>query len=162
VSISFEENIAQLEAMMRKAEGGAAAVANAMAAYIAERVAQDTLTRNTNPPGTYNKARPGAPPSYGSGKLAKSMYSTPASGGLRATAIAGSNDKRARLFEHGGCVLKSTSRKVMHWVDSGGSWFHSVLRVDSDHPFLGPTTEEALDDGELRRIAIEAGRPYDP
>jgi len=165
VSISFEENVAQLEAMMRKAEGGAAAVANAMAAYIAERVASDTLTLNRHAPGAYHRARPGAPPSTASGRLAAAMFHTPASGELRASAIVGNEDKRARVLEFGGCVLRPTSRKVMHWVDSGGSWYHRVLPMDGEqpeHPFLGPTTDEAIDDGELRRVAIEAGLPYDP
>jgi hypothetical protein len=31
-----------------------------------------------------------------------------------------------------------------------------------EHPFLGPTTDDAIDDGELRRVAIEAFREYDP
>jgi hypothetical protein len=166
MSITFEENVAQLEAMMRKAEGGAAAVANAMARYVAEQVALNTLTQNKHAPGAYHKARPGAPPSTASGKLAGAMFHTPASGGLRASAIVGNEDKRARLLEFGGCVLRPTSRKVMHWVDSGGSWYHRVLPMDRDeqpeHPFLGPTTEEAIDEGALREIAIEAGRPYDP
>lgn len=162
MAISPEANVAYLMGVEQVARQGAAAAANAMARYIAERVAQDTLTRNRNPPGTYNKARPGAPPSYGSGALAKSMVWTPASGGLRATAIVGSGDKRARLLEFGGCVLRPKRGKVMHWVDSGGSWYHAVLRVESEHPFLGPTTDEALDDGELQRVAIEEFRRFDP
>jgi hypothetical protein len=98
-----------------------------------------------------------------SGKLANAMFWNPASQGLRATAVVGNTDKRARLLEFGGCVLKPTSRKVMHWVDSGGSWFHAVLTVDDEgHPFIGPTTDEAIDDGELHRVARDAFRDYDP
>ena len=89
------------------------------------------------------------------------MYSTAASGGLRATAIAGNDAQHAKLLEFGGCVLKPTGGKVMHWTDSGGSWYHSAL-PGKEHPFLGPTTEEAIDDGELHRIAVEAFREYDP
>ena len=165
MSISFEENIRDLEQFARRAEQGAAAVANAMARYIAERTADDTLRRNKHAPGAYYKARPGDPPAYASGSLARSMYWEPVAGGLRASAIAGSRDRRARLFEFGGCVLQPTSGKVMHWTDSGGSWYHARLPVTGlfpEHPFLGPTTEEAIADGELRRIAIEAGKPYDP
>jgi hypothetical protein len=53
----------------------------------------------------------------------------------------------------------------MHWEDSGGSWFHARLPADGEfpeHPFLRPTAEEAIDDGELTRVAIEAFIPYDP
>ena len=162
MSITFEENIRLLEQYRDNARRGAQAVANAMAKYIAGRAADETLTRRRSAPGTYYKAKRGEPPSYGTGTLAKSMYWEPASGGLRTSAVAGSRDLRARLFEFGGCVLRPTSKKVMHWTDSGGSWYHSVLRVDTEHPFLGPTTDEAIDDGSLRRVAIEAGREYDP
>ena len=163
MAITPEANVAYLEAVLAKARLGAPAVANAMAQYIAERVAQDTLTRNRHAPGAYHKARPGAPPSMASGKLANAMFWTPASKGLRATAFVGNSDKRARLLEFGGCVLRPTSRKVMHWIDSGGSWFHAVLTVDDEgHPFIKPTTDEAIDDGELSRVARDAFREYDP
>jgi hypothetical protein len=167
--ISFEENVAQLEAYMANARNGAAAVANAMARYIAERAAQDTLTRNKHAPGAYHRARPGAPPSYASGTLANAMFWTPASGDLRATAMVGNSEKRARVFEFGGkgCVLKPTDGTHLGWKDTGrkdnpsGIWRHRQVE-QPEHPFLGPTTDEAIDDGELRRVAIEAGRPYDP
>ena len=166
MAITPEANIAYLQGVERVARQGAAAAANAMAAYIAERTAQDTLTRNRHAPGAYHKARPGAPPSYASGTLANAMFWTPASGELRASAIVGNADKRARMLEFGGCVLRPTSRKVMHWVDSGGSWFHRVLPGRDgefpEHPFLGPTTDEAIDDGELHRIAMEEFRRFDP
>ena len=89
------------------------------------------------------------------------MYFTPASGGLRATAIAGNSAQHAKLLEFGGCVLRPTGGKVMHWTDSGGSWYHAQLPAP-EHPFLGPTTEEAIDDGELHGIAVDEFRRYDP
>lgn len=162
MSMTFEEVIRYLEKVRDRAAQGGAPTANAMARHIAERTANDTLRRRRNAPGQYYKAKRGEPPSYGSGKLAKSMFWEPASGGLRASAIAGSEDKRAKLHEFGGCVLKPTSRKVMHWTDSGGSWYHSVLQVDEEHPFLRPTVEEAIDDSSLRQAAIDAFREYDP
>ena len=161
VAITPEENLALLIQIEARARLGAAAAAEAMARYIAERVRSDTLTRNTHAPGAYYKARPGATPSSASGRLAKGMYFRPASGGLRATAIAGNDAEHAKLLEFGGCVLKPTSRKVMHWTDSGGSWFHAAL-PGKEHPFLGPTTEEASDDGELHRVAVDEFRKYDP
>jgi len=166
MGISVEANIAYLEGVEQVARQGARAAADAMARYIAERVALDTLTQNKHAPGAYHKARPGAPPSTASGKLAKAMFHTPASDGLRATAIVGNDDKRARLLEYGGCVLRPTTKKVMHWIDSGGSWYHRILPMDRDstpeHPFLGPTTDEAIDDGGLAEAAIEAFRKFDP
>ena len=103
----------------------------------------------------------GAPPSHASGSLAKGMYWVPASGELRATAYVGNSAQHASLLEFGGCVLRPTSGKVMHWTDSAGSWYHAALPAP-EHPFLGPTTEEAIDDGELERVAIDAFREYDP
>jgi hypothetical protein len=160
-------NIAYLRGVEALARQGAPAVANAMAEYIAERTALDTLTRKRLSPGMYHVAKPGDPPAMMSGKLADAMFTEPASGGLKASALAGNDDKRARMFEYGGCVLKSP-RGMLRWRDSGrpdnpgGFWSHWFLRVDDEHPFLGPTTEEAIDDGELRRVAIEEFRRFDP
>jgi hypothetical protein len=161
VAITPEENVADLEKILARAALGAAAAANAMAAYIAERTAKDTLTRNRHQPGGYHRARPGAPPAYASGKLAKSMYWKPVSRGLRASAIAGNRDKKARLLEFGGCVLQPTEKPMLFWRDSGGWWSHHRLDAE-EHPFVGPTTDEAIADGELQRVAIEAFREYDP
>ena len=160
-------NIAYLKGVEAHARQGAPAVADAMAKYIAERTALDTLTRKRLSPGMYHVARPGDPPAMMSGKLADAMFTEPASGGLRASALAGNDDKRARLFEFGGCVLKS-DKGMLKWRDTGrpgnpgGFWSHWFLRVDVEHPFLGPTTDEAIDDGDLRRVAIEAFRRFDP
>jgi hypothetical protein len=167
MAITPEANVAYLEQMFSRIGEGVAAAANAMAEYIAERTATDTLTRNKLSPGTYNRARPGAPPAMMSGTLAKNMYTEPAAGGLRATALVGNSDKRARMFEYGGCVLKSHKGRL-YWRDSGrpdnpgGWWSHWFLRVDVDHPFLRPTVEDAIDDGSLRRVAIDVFREYDP
>lgn len=161
MAVTPQGNIAYLEKVLATARQGAPAVAEAMAKYISERVANETLTRTGHAPGAYYKAKPGAPPGSASGRLAKGMYYTPASGGVRASSYAGNSAEHARLLEFGGCVLKPRGRKVMHWVDSGGSWYHSVLYVP-EHPYLGPTTEEAIDDGELARVARDAFREYDP
>ena len=167
--MTFEEYIAWLEAAIEKMEYGAAAMADAMARYLAERTADDTLRRTTHSPGTYYKARPGAPPAYVSGTLAKSMFVTPASAsrGARATAYVGNNARQAKLMEFGGCVLQPTDGKTMKWKDTGRDrpWHHRRLPVDGEfpaHPFLAPTVQEAIDDGSLTRVAIDAFRPYDP
>ena len=168
MGISVEANIAYLEAVEALARQGAPAVANRMAEYIAERTAQDTLQRNRLSPGMYHKAKAGDPPAMMSGKLADSMFTEPASEGLRSSALAGNDDKRARLFEHGGCVLQPGKGRMLHWRDSGrpdnpgGWWSHWFLRVDTEHPFLRPTVEDAIDDGELQRVAVEEFRKYDP
>ena len=162
-----EQNIAYLEAILARARLGAAAAASAMAEYIADRVVTDTLTQTTHAPGAYHKARPGAPPATASGSLAKGMYYTPASGELRATAYVGNTARHAKLMEFGGCVLQPTGGKTMKWKDTGRAthWHHVRLPVDGEfpaHPFLEPTTDETIDDGSLRQVAIDAFREYDP
>jgi hypothetical protein len=167
--VTLEEYIAWLEAAIEMMEYGAAAMAGAMAEYLADRVANDTLRRTTHSPGMYYKARPGAPPAYVSGTLAKSMFVTPSatSRGSRATALVGNNARQAKLMEYGGCVLQPTSGKTMKWKDSGRDrpWHHARLPEAGEfpaHPFLAPTIQEAIDDGSLLRVAIDAFRPYDP
>lgn len=172
MSITPEESLRRLIAARDKARGGAEAVASAMAQYIAERTAQDTLRRRRHAAGQYYKAKPGDPPAYASGKLADSMFWEPESGGvLRASAIAGTADKRASLLEGGGCVLTAASGALMKWRDSGrpdnpgGWWSHRRLPLSGEwpaHPFLSTTVEEAIADGSLRRVAIQAGIPFDP
>lgn len=168
MSVTPEGNVAYLEGVRALARQGAAASANAMAKYIAERIALDTLTRQRLSPGMYHRARPGAPPAMMSGKLADAMFTEPASGELRATALVGNSDKRARLFELGGCVLKPSSGTHLGWKDTGrkdnpsGIWRHRQVDMDDEHPFIEPTTDEAIDEGELQRIAIEEFRKYDP
>jgi hypothetical protein len=95
------------------------------------------------------------------------MYWTPASGELRATAYVGNNARHAKVLEFGGCVLRPTGGKTMKWKDTGRKthWHHTVLPVDGEfpaHPYLEPTTDEAIDDGELRQVAIDAFREFDP
>ena len=167
--MTFEEYIAWLEAAIEKMEYGAAAMADAMAEYLAERTANDTLRRTHHAPGAYHKAAPGAPPAYASGNLARSMFTTPSGTlrGARATALVGNNAKYAKLQEHGGCVLQPTSGQTMTWKDTGRktAWRHTRLPVDGEfpaHPFLAPTVQEAIDDGSLTAVAIAAFRPYDP
>ena len=165
--MTIDEYIAWLEASIANIDYGAAAMANAMAEHLADRIANDMLRRTVHSPGAYYKARPGAPPASASGTLAKSTFWTPsaASAGMRATAYVGNSARHAKLLEFGGCVLKPTSGKVMHWADSGGSWYHARLPAQGEfpaHPFIQPAVQEAIDDGSLTRVAIEAFLPYDP
>jgi hypothetical protein len=165
--MDLDEYIAWLEKSIDKIDYGAAAAANAMAEYLADRIAYDTLQRQRHAPGAYFKAAPGAPPASASGNLARSTYWTPspASRGLRASAYVGNSAKYANLLEFGGCVLRPTSGKVMHWSDSGGSWYHARLPASGNfpaHPFIQPTIAEAIADGSLRRVFIDAFMPYDP
>lgn len=157
---TIEDNIAYLAEAIRIAEQGAAAAATAMARYIARRTAEDTLRRSSHSPGEWYRQRPGEPPAYASGNLARSMYYRPASGGLRATALVGNKADYSRILEFG-CVIYPVSKKYLHWKDSGGSWYHTLLVVPA-HPFLSTTVEEAIDDGSLQEVAIEAFRVYDP
>ena len=167
--MTLDQYIAWLEAAIDRIDYGAAAAANAMAEYIADRIENDMLRRTTHGAGVYHKAAPGAPPAYASGNLAKSTFWTPAaaSRGLRATAYVGNSARQAKLLEFGGCVLTPTGGKTMKWKDTGRKtpWHHARLPVEGDfpaHPFIQPTVQEAIDDGSLRRVAIAAFMPYDP
>jgi hypothetical protein len=167
MAMTLDEYITWLEAAIDQMEPGAPAMANAMAEYIADRVANDTLTRTTHAPGAYFKSRPGAPPASASGNLAKSMFTRPASAGMRSTAYVGNNARYAKLLEHGECVLTPTDGKTMKWKDTGRktAWHHKRLPVTGEtpaHPFLEPTVQEAIDDGSLTRVAMAAFLPYDP
>jgi phage gpG-like protein len=173
VTLTPEGYLAWLDAVEAKERQAARAVAEAMAQHVADRIRNDTLRRRKTAPGQYYRAVRGEPPAYGTGRLARSIYTTTAEGGaLRASALVGSTDKRAALFEFGGCVLQpGDSRSVMKWKDSGnaanpsGWWSHHKLPLSGtwpEHPFLRPTVEEVIDDGSLREAAIRAFLPYDP
>jgi hypothetical protein len=167
MAVTPRENLEQWRRIEQQARLGAKAAAEAMARYIAERTANDTLTRTSHAPGDYYKAPAGAPPAYASGALARGMYWRRALGSdTQATAWAGNNARHAKLHEFGCEPVTPTRMKVMHWVDSEGSWYHARLPAGGDefpaHPFLDPTTDEAIDDGELQRVAVEAFREYDP
>lgn len=162
MSITPEANLAYLEDVLRLAEKSAQAVATEMAEYITWRVRNITLRRAFHAPGEWYRARPGEPPAYASGTLAESIYSRPAYPGLRASALVQVDpDLKYGRIQEFGCTVEPTYWSLMHWTDSGGSWYHPVLKVEA-HPYLGPTTEEAINDGSLEEIAIEAFREYDP
>ena len=159
--VTFEENARNWDAIVEKAKKGAAPTATAMAKFIAERTANDTLTRSSHGSGAWHRTRPGEPPARATGTLAKGMFYTPAYGdGPVKNAWVGNRECYARALEYG-CVLQPVNDEFVHWKDSGGSWFHEFLRLPS-HPFLEPTVRESMDDGSLRDAAIEAFRPYDP
>jgi hypothetical protein len=160
VSITFEESLDLWQDIAQLTRGGAPAAATAMARYVALRTAEDTLRQSSHAPGEWYRQGPGRPPAYASGNLASSMYVRPAHSGMRATAIAGNDAEYSRILEFG-CVIVPVNKKFLHWTDTGGSWYHTILVVPP-HPYLGPTTEAAIRDGDLQEEAIEAFRPYDP
>ena len=160
MAVTPEENLAILEKAFSRIGEGANAAATAMARYIRDRARDDTLQRTRHQKGEWYRQRPGEPPARASGALIRHMYFKPAYGGVRATALAGNDSDYGRILEFG-CVITPQNHKFMHWVDSGGSWYHTMLVVPA-HPYLSTTTEEAIRDGSLREVAIEAGRPYDP
>ena len=161
MGVTPEENAEIWKAIAAKSKLGAAPTATAMAKFIAERTANDTLQRTSHPAGSWYRQRPGEPPARASGNLAKSMFYTPAhSGGLTASAYVGNSAEYSRILEFG-CVIQPSSKTFSHWVDSGGSWYHKFL-ISPPHPYLEPTVDEAIADGSLREAAIEAFRPYDP
>src|SRR5215472_4717171 len=159
-SPNFDEFIAWMEDVEALGRLAAPAVATAMAKYIRDRVRNDTLQRTRHNPGEWYRQRPGEPPARASGALIEAMFYKPAYGGLRATALVGNKSPYGRILEYG-CVIQPVNKKFMHWVDSGGSWYHTILVVPA-HPYLSTTVDEAIDDGGLRDAAIEAFIPYDP
>lgn len=160
MSITPAENVVYLEHVLARARLGAGPVATAMAKYIADRTATDMLQRHFHGPQEYHRARGNRPPSYGSGTLSKGMEFRPAHDGIRSTALVRNRVEYARILEFG-CVITPKHNRYMHWVDTAGSWYHEFLEVHP-HPFLGPTTDEAINDGGLRDAAIAAFEPYDP
>ncbi len=159
--VSFQENVEWWKQSRERAKLGAAAAANAAARYLMKRAQTDTLQRTTHPPGAWHWTRPGDPPARGSGSLIRSMYHKPAFGRLRATAVWGNSSDYGRIQEFGCSVEPLGDNEFMHWRDSGGSWFHEFLVV-KEHPFMSPTLEEAISDGELQDVIIAAFREYDP
>lgn len=162
----FGDNLEFWRRIRRGIPDGAQAAANAMARYLAGRTADDTLKRTSHGPGEYWKAAPGAPPAWVTGRLAGNMFWRPAFRGALATAEVGNRDPRAAMFEFGCHPVRPVRMKVMHWTDSGGSWYHAVLPADGSdfpaHPFLEPTVEEAVRDGSLEKTALDAFRDFDP
>jgi len=164
VSITPEENAEMWAKLAEVARQGVAPTATAMAKHIAERAQKVTLARTKKPSGAWHRARPGEPPALGTGKLRDAMYYKPAHrGSLRAFAWVGNDADYSRIMEFG-CVVSAENKEKLHWKDSGSpikGWFHQRLE-NPPHPFLSPTTEEAVDDGSLRQAAIDEFRKYDP
>ena len=149
------------EDVVALAKQGAGPVATAMAKYIAQRTARDTLQRSFHSSGAWHRTRPGEPPAYASGKLSRGMRWTPAyTAGVLATAYVWNKEDYSRILEYG-CVIMPTNKRFLHWVDSGGSWYHQFL-VSPPHPFLEPTIDESVDDGSLLDVVIDEWRKYDP
>jgi hypothetical protein len=159
--VSIEENIEILLDIEGKAQSpeAYAAVADAMAAHIVERIRKITLRQSRHPSGSWHRARPNEPPATASGFLAKSTFYTPAHKSIRARAVVENSAEYSRILEFG-CVIESFTKRL-HWMDSGGNWYHEIL-FSPPHPFMEPTVTEAMADGSLRDAATEAFRPYDP
>jgi phage gpG-like protein len=166
VSVTPEENLEILIKAFSQIDQGAVAAATAMAKFIRDRARNDTLQRSYHAPGAFNRQKPGRPPARASGALADHMYSTPAYGGIRATAMAGNDSDYGRIHEFG-CVITPKNGVYLGWQDTGrpdnpsGIWRHRSVNLPP-HPFLSVTTDESVDDGSLQEAAIEAFRPYDP
>jgi len=166
MAVTPAENVAHLEAVRRTARQGAVAAATAAAQYVRDRARNDTLQRTAHGAGEFHRAKPGRPPARASGALIRDMFFKPASGGLRASALVGNKSDYGRIHEFG-CVITPKAETHLGWKDTGrpdnpsGIWRHRSVEVPP-HPFLGPTTDEAIDDGGLVEAMIKAFRDYDP
>lgn len=160
MTVTPEQNLEHLIWLLELAMAGAPATATRMAEYIRWRVAEITLRTYFHAPGEWYGSRPGEPPAYASGALARSLYVIPAYSGLRATATVQTDLDYSRILEFG-CVVTPKDKKFMHWVDSRGSWYHPMLVVP-EHPYLSTTTDDSIHDGSLQDEAIERFKIYDP
>ncbi len=160
MAVTPEQNLERLIWLLELAMKGAPATANRMAEYIRWRTAEITLRTYFHAPGEWYGSRPGEPPAYASGTLARSLYVIPAYGGLRATATVQTDLDYSRILEFG-CVVTPKDKKFMHWVDSRGSWYHPLLVVP-EHPYLSSTTDDSIYDHSLQEEAIEEFILYDP
>jgi hypothetical protein len=52
-------------------------------------------------------------------------------------------------------VNRPTTRKYMHWVNSGGSWYKKRVRIPP-RPYMKPALEDCLSNGSLVKAAMEA------
>jgi hypothetical protein len=136
------------------------AAADAMAEEIVWRTKEITLRQTMHPPGAWHNQQAGQPPAYASGNLARSMFYMPASQGIRTSALVGNKAPYSRILEYG-CAVHIVYKKWLSWTDSGGTWYHKVLEIP-EHPFLGPTVDDAIDDGSLLEAAIRGFAEYDP
>lgn len=160
MSVTPEENLETWIKILALAHLAPQAAAIGMAKYVVWRTREITLRETTHAPGAYNRQQPGKPPAYGSGNLAKGMYATAASKGLRSSVLVGNKVPYSRILEFG-CFVTPAYRRKMNWSDSAGRWYHDILEV-KEHPFLEPTVRDAIEDGSLRDAAIDGFRPYDP
>jgi hypothetical protein len=89
------------------------------------------------------------------------MWYSVAHGGMRTSAMVGNSSDYGRILEFGCVITPVSGLKFMHWKDSGGSWYHTMLVVQP-HPYLAPSTEDVIRDGSLQDAAIDAFIPFDP
>ena len=104
--------------------------------------------------GVFYKAVPGQPPVHRTGNLADSVFRTPASGGITASALVGATAEYAALQEWGGWT-EPRGPKPMAWHNTRGWW--KKWHVDiPEHPYFRPTVDRTVADGSLGRAARDA------
>jgi phage gpG-like protein len=125
-------------------------VANAIADQM-ENAVQYVLHSHSHAPGLFYKAEAGDSPSYVTGRLAKSINHTPASGEIRATSTVYASAVYAGIQEFGGWTWGN--RGMMKWHNSGGRWFMNRVFVP-EHPYFRPALERSIRDGSLSRAGV--------
>ena len=164
MTISVEENVALFEAIKAQAMTAAAPAVDGMTGTFKDAV-QATLKLSAHAPmpagaphkidfGIFHKATPGAPPSYATGDLSRSLMRTPASGGVTASALVGATAVYAALQEFGGWTEPRRSA-YMHWLNTRGAWFMRHVDVP-EHPYFRPTLDRTVADGSLSQSARDA------
>jgi phage gpG-like protein len=147
-----EENFVFLTGLMGKVADAAGPIATAMATTFQRRVTTVELKEEFHPPGMFWRQVVGHPPAYASGALARSVRSgKTVSSGTQAVASVGAFARYAAIQEFGGDTWGN--RGMMHWVNTGGSWYFRRVHVP-EHPYFRPALEAVIRDGSLQRSAV--------
>jgi hypothetical protein len=156
VAIRLEELPAVLEALRDKAATAAPPAVTAIADTYRSHLVRVTLRRYFSTPGQFGTSSPpGQPPAWRTGALARSVTTAVGpSSGMTARATVGPHVIYSRVQDQG-AVNRPTSRKYMHWVNSGGSWYKKRVKIPP-RPYLEPALKDCIADGSLTRAAMES------
>lgn len=152
--MSPEENEQFLKGLAAQVASAAGPAVNAMAETFKRQVVNVELQEEFHPPGMFWRQVVGHPPAYASGALARSVRVNSAkSPGPQSEASVGAYARYAAIQEWGGETWGTHG--LMHWVNSGGSWYMPHVTIPQ-HPYFRPALKVVVNDGSLRRSAVEA------
>lgn len=146
-----------LRLLQRAAGSAMGPAADAMAEGFRREVVYHTLRETSHPPGLFWRAARGRPPAYASGNLARSVRAQPAvqTGPAYARASVGAWAIYSGTQEWGKANIRPVRANYLHWVNSRGPWWKKSVTVP-EHPFMKPTVDKMIRNGELSRLARDA------